>query len=635
MKKFLFIFVLVVLLISGGCTPTEKKAGKTAEELLEIKTWLENEIPLYTNEDLELPFTHPELGGEIEWESIDKNVLKSTGEITLTSGSKDVILNYVISYDGDTLSDYFIITVYGASFDDVAAKFKGQFAAVIARDYDVRTEYDGYTINWTSSNPEIFSNEGKYTKPNNDETITIVYEVELNGEIRDYSFEIVVKGLLASEKREKLVKWINDNYLQSKLITSELELPTYNEEFKAPIHWESSNPNVISSDGKITRYPFDRYISLTGVARVQDEDIKFSFSVIVAAKEVTTKEEKVNALIDAIALKEIGKLTFLAYGNINQTFNFLPFYENVDAPVTVKLMPKNSERPGGGGSRPGTKLTSVEFITIHDTASTPASATAEAHANLLINGFSASWHYAIDEDGAFQSIPLDEVAWHAGDGSRTFGLTDTGVKANGPYPEITISKDGYFEINGEKTKILAPTSDGRILTSSHITPSGIYTEIGENGNYYINNTYYNKDYAKISNHGGNRNSIGIESCVNYGSNYQMTVRHLAKLCAELLIMHDLNVDRVLQHNNFSGKPCPNSIRTTGYWDNFLDLISMEKFAKEELSDVEFIWESLTPIMDNKGMISLNIGDTKELNYKVTAKFDGHELTRTATTKILS
>jgi len=633
LKKIIFI-ILIGLGILSGCAPKDKPVGGESN-IEDINAWVKETVPTETFDDLELPLTHPELGGNIVWSSTDQTIISDAGEITLEKGSADAILNYTITLDDQNKSDFLVIKVYSLTLDEVAQKFEQQFAGAIARDYNVKTDFDGYKVSWTSSNPNLFSNEGKYNKPSNDTLITINYEVAINNHKETYQFEIIVKGLLVSEKRAIIVDWINDEYLPSKLITEEIQLPTYNEQFEAPIHWESSNPNVISSDGKVTRYPFDRYVSIRGVARVQDVDIDFTISVIVAAENVSSKQEKINAFLDAIALKEIGKLTFASYANINQTYNFLPFYENVPAPVVQQIMPKNSERPEGvEGSRPGTKMTSVEFITIHDTASTSSGATAKMHADLLVRGYTASWHFAVDEDGAYQSIPLDEIAWHAGDGTRYFGLTDTGVKASGPYPEISISEDGYFTINGEKSTVKAPTSGGRILKGSDITPSGIYTEVGENGNYYINNTYYNTDYGKISNHGGNRNSIGIESCVNNGSNYQMTVRHLAKLVAELLIMNDLGVERVLQHNNFSGKPCPNSIRNTGYWDNFLDLVSLEKFAKEELEDVEFVWTSQTPILDNHGMISLNVGNTRELKYAVVVSFDGTQITRSFTTKLI-
>ena len=36
---------------------------------------------------------------------------------------------------------------------------------------------------------------------------------------------------------------------------------------------------------------------------------------------------------------------------------------------------------------------------------------------------SISWHFTIDETECIQHLPLNEVAWHAGDGTRVYGTT--------------------------------------------------------------------------------------------------------------------------------------------------------------------------------------------------------------------
>ncbi len=79
--------------------------------------------------------------------------------------------------------------------------------------------------------------------------------------------------------------------------------------------------------------------------------------------------------------------------------------------------------PVGCKCRPANALT-PEYITIHNTANTNATAGAVAHANLLRGSWrdkSISWHYAVDEEQIVQCIPDNENAWHAGDGGRGTG----------------------------------------------------------------------------------------------------------------------------------------------------------------------------------------------------------------------
>lgn len=70
--------------------------------------------------------------------------------------------------------------------------------------------------------------------------------------------------------------------------------------------------------------------------------------------------------------------------------------------------------------RPGSANVPL-YITIHNTANTSNGADALAHAKIQYNRQNnpdvyTSWHYQVDDHSIYQSIPLDEVAWHAGDG---------------------------------------------------------------------------------------------------------------------------------------------------------------------------------------------------------------------------
>lgn len=63
-----------------------------------------------------------------------------------------------------------------------------------------------------------------------------------------------------------------------------------------------------------------------------------------------------------------------------------------------------------------------EFITIHSTANESSSARNErAWVENPSNKRTASWHICVDEKEAIEMIPLNEVAWHAGDGGSGTG----------------------------------------------------------------------------------------------------------------------------------------------------------------------------------------------------------------------
>jgi len=72
--------------------------------------------------------------------------------------------------------------------------------------------------------------------------------------------------------------------------------------------------------------------------------------------------------------------------------------------------------------------------------------------------------------------------------------------------------------------------------------------------------------------GGNMCGIGIELCVNSDGDFEKTFENGAKLTAYLLKTYHLSIHDVKQHADFMDKNCPETIRNTGRWQEFLDLV---------------------------------------------------------------
>ncbi|MGE5484696.1 MAG: N-acetylmuramoyl-L-alanine amidase [Ignavibacteriales bacterium] len=81
--------------------------------------------------------------------------------------------------------------------------------------------------------------------------------------------------------------------------------------------------------------------------------------------------------------------------------------------------------PSGRHNRPGRRMI-PQWITIHDTANPSPRADALAHARYLKGAAAdvpASWHFTVDDVRVIQHLPVDEVAYHAGDGAKGPGNT--------------------------------------------------------------------------------------------------------------------------------------------------------------------------------------------------------------------
>lgn len=76
---------------------------------------------------------------------------------------------------------------------------------------------------------------------------------------------------------------------------------------------------------------------------------------------------------------------------------------------------------------------------------------------------------------------------------------------------------------------------------------------------------------------GNRTSIGVEICYSKsgGDRYVKAEALAVKFIAQLLRERGWGVDRVRQHNYWSGKNCPHRIRAEGRWDKFVESIKKE------------------------------------------------------------
>ena len=263
-----------------------------------------------------------------------------------------------------------------------------------------------------------------------------------------------------------------------------------------------------------------------------------------------------------------------AYATREQyTHNILPpllpyLFENLE--IIENIAPKTNK------NRPGTKKPK-KLICVHDTGSFLFGA--EGWSRVVHEGhypdgnpYEVSYQYVIGNDGIWHNIPDDEVAYHAGDGTKYDYKeynTNLTVKENekGKKINITINDKGYYVINGRDTKIEAPKYNNKILKTEDINKMGIRVKI-RNNTYYLGDTWYSETYKKISNRGGNVNSIGIESCLDKNTDIFWTWMKMAKLVAYLMDEHNLDIEDVFGHHFFSGKECPMTIMRNNLWDYF-------------------------------------------------------------------
>jgi N-acetylmuramoyl-L-alanine amidase CwlA len=74
---------------------------------------------------------------------------------------------------------------------------------------------------------------------------------------------------------------------------------------------------------------------------------------------------------------------------------------------------------------------------------------------------------------------------------------------------------------------------------------------------------------------GNRQSIGIEICVNSDGDFQAAIDRAAALTADICKRRGIPLENIRQHFNWSGKNCPQNIRAgrPHGWDVFMEKVA--------------------------------------------------------------
>ena len=235
---------------------------------------------------------------------------------------------------------------------------------------------------------------------------------------------------------------------------------------------------------------------------------------------------------------------------------------------------------------------------------------------------------------------MDEIyrAAHAGDdGSLNtvskFEWLDTPVRVKEGDPEIpvvSITKNATFSINGEDTGIKVPYKDqrgneGYVTDDKWLNKMDLAVNI-KDGMYQLGTAWwcYTQVWeGRICSNGGNRNSIGIESAVNEGSDLWLTWQITAMLVADIMERYDLDITRVKGHHFFSAKNCPQPMLENDLeiWYEFLELVRAEH-AKLQLEGIKIDFKSNSDYVNNYGRITKQANESLVVTYDVTVTYNG-------------
>lgn len=288
-------------------------------------------------------------------------------------------------------------------------------------------------------------------------------------------------------------------------------------------------------------------------------------------------------LLDLLTKNQLSYTPMIEYTAYGMGYNYHRYnYESVSRYYFGSIEINQTKMvPVSTGIRPGAPMAphnagvtqynpfNVYYVVIHDTANTGTGAGALSHANYLWNN-------------AKNGVELN-ASWH-------FTIDDKEL-----YQHIPETERAYH------------AGDGSTLAGTTWVDNYLNTHIG----------------------GGNRNGIGIETGVNDDADLYRTWQRTAKLVAQLLNRYDLPRENMKYHNDFSGKNCPNTLRTAGLIPMFEKLEDIEYLVERDFSNAEITFVSNDlEYVDNTGRVIKMPDRSMTVSYEITVNVDGIISSRT-------
>ena len=540
----------------------------TIDDMLD---WAFAESGTESLDDLNLPTSNPDTGATFAWTTNRPDLLLiDDGYVEFVEVDEVCELTCTATYNGETKSRTIEFKVLGYAAYDVYNLFMKQFKGnQIFNDMtDMETSFDlygGSTVKLESHNRDVFADNGKLTKSFYDETVNVTLHITLKDPAfkKDIDVTLTAKAMDVDERKALISSWIDKNMSPDGYVYKTTTFPSHIDDYDVDLEWLNVNGGKLNVEFSIDNPILGDSLGVV-INIVCGDGSKYNMEKTfrVAVSKITDPWEKIDLLVNTISQTDVKAFSYHLISWMGYSNGYVPFVTDEELPIIQDILGYTD-----GKNRTGITKTSTEYIVVHDTGSPSKGADATMHNNYIKNlNYSTdenkrvvSWHFTIDDKLCYQHLPLNEVAWHAGDGSHRYG------------------------------------------------------------DIYYNDTYKKSDCIG----GGNYNGIGIESCVNEGTDYTYTMRRLAKLVASLLVKYNLGLDRVKQHWHFSGKNCPQVMRENNRWNEFLYLVKLEYYLMTELKGAKLEWTSLTPeIMDNEGRIIGKQANGTTVSYKVKVTYNG-------------
>jgi len=199
-------------------------------------------------------------------------------------------------------------------------------------------------------------------------------------------------------------------------------------------------------------------------------------------------------------------------------------------------------------------------------------------------------------------------------------ITDNIYKKTTATPEkLTVAEGMKLVRSGilhEKTEYITYHDTGNHTPGANAQMHGNYMVGADNKNNRARSWHYTVDENQVIHHIPDNEvswqgdsytayakSIGVETCVDFGSDLYKTWQRTGKLMAGLLVKHDLELTSIKQHYDWNQKNCPQTLRMNNLYKVAMGMVEAEYNVLKYLEGYNIEYVSLNPeYVDNTGKI---------------------------------
>lgn len=464
--------------------------------------------------------------------------------------------------------------------DEISEYIIEQLDDIITKESQLVFEHPEYEfeINYTSEN-SVITNEG-ITFSTEEQEVTLKFEITHDGVTKEYNKDVTVAALEQIEIFDLIAKYIIDN--TPKKATEDVEFIKSYLNYDFEVEYLSSEEEAINSEGKVVQSGADKSVTLYFNITMNNQTEGYDTSIMILRVSSANMQQEIDAWLEGyivdILVKEEGKLPEVdekfkvpirwyanqagvvdGQNNLSVAINEGPVTLTAEYKIGITVYTKEFEYTSKG-LKPADKIEYIDnfFANLNPDV-------LDFRTNVIYDGELEIIQSIVPANSPRQLRPKDSQG--------------NGVKMPGGPMWVVIHDTGNpnpgadAEMHNRYIHNQANDPNGRVASWHYtIDDTKIYQHVPDDEQAWHAG---DNDLGVLKY--GNRNGIGIETCINPENDYELTLRRTAKLTAQLLYKYNLGLDNVVQHWHFSQKNCPAVIRANGWWQDFKDMVARELF----------------------------------------------------------